>query len=65
MRHATILVAIHAFVPLARVTAQEPPPVKSVPRCGSLPPTLASANKQEALWPSVLTRWSWLWRTQP
>ena len=28
MRHATILVAILAFVPLARITAQEPPPVK-------------------------------------
>ncbi len=28
MRHATILVAILAFVPLASATAQEPPPVK-------------------------------------
>ena len=28
MHHATILVAILAFVPLASVTAQEPPPVK-------------------------------------
>ncbi len=28
MRHATILVAIFAFVPLASATAQEPPPVK-------------------------------------
>ncbi len=28
MRHATMLVAILAFVPLASATAQEPPPVK-------------------------------------
>ena len=28
MRHATVLVAILAFVPLASATAQEPPPVK-------------------------------------
>ncbi len=65
MCHATILVAILAFVPLARITAQEPPPVKGGAPVRVTAPTLASANKQEALWPSVPTRWSWLWRTQP
>ncbi len=46
MRHATILVAIVAFVPLASATAQEPPPVKVGDRVRVTAPDLG-IHKQE------------------
>ncbi len=44
MRHATILVAILAFVPLASATAQEPPPVKVGDRVRVTAPDVRSAG---------------------
>ena len=52
MRHATILVAILAFVPLASATAQEPPPVKVGDRVRVTAPDLGirkQAGRFEAL----------------
>ncbi len=52
MRHATILVAILAFVPLTRITAQEPPPVKVGDRVRVTAPALGirkQAGRFEAL----------------
>ncbi len=44
MRHATMLVAILAFVPLASATAQEPPPVKVGDRVRVTAPDVRSAG---------------------
>ncbi len=44
MRHATVLVAILAFVPLTRITAQEPPPVKVGDRVRVTTPDVRSAG---------------------
>ncbi len=44
MRHAPILVTILAFVPLTRITAQEPPPVKVGDRVRVTAPDVRSAG---------------------